>query len=381
MPGSCRSPITSKTAVGVQFVFGNNSRMYLAGGSSAGAHMELCATYHADRPPIELFGLKTGATLSTTSSNGQVPSGNVTTTQSAGSWTNANAASLSAVGGNAATWTTTGNGTKTATITVPGYTPGSSIPAGAILTGATLNVTHKEAGTATTATIQVNGAGAATAPVTLPLRAASGTDPITFNATTNSGVFDTLQKQIHDNGFSGATTVYAAKVTGNGNNTVTIDASTLDLTYAIPVLRGETGTCVATGTSCSLVALDSSGNNKVFMYLQGTTYAPLADLDITLSNFSAEVAKFGVISRQLEFNVNTGNPSWTGPVFEIPDNSPGYGYNNTSVDLKVFLCPNSGSCAADSTPDLTSRVQIWDPSGEPAPPGRQISILSWSHAR
>jgi hypothetical protein len=383
MPGSCQSPITNTSAVGVQFVFGNDSRLYLAGGSSNGAHMELCGSYHSNRPPIELYGLKSGGSLSPTSSNGLVPSGSVTTTASAGTWANADAASLSAVGGNAATWTTMGNGTKTATLTVPGYAPPSSIPAGAILTGATLNVTHKDAGTAMTATIKVNGASAATAAVNVPLRSTSGTDSITFNATTNAGIFSTLQQQVHDKGFTGATTVYTATVSSNGNNTVTVDASTLDLTYALPVLRGETGTCVATGTSCSLVGLDTTGNNKIFMYLQGTTYAPLADLNITLSNFSAEVAKFGVIARQLEFNVNTGNPSWTGPVFEVPDNSPGYGYNNTTVDLKVHVCLGSATVTAackTSTPSLTSRVQVWDPLGSPAPPGRQMTVLSWSRS-
>lgn len=383
MPGSCQSPITDVNAVGVQFVFGNDSRMLLAGNGTSGAHMELCGSYHSNRPPIELLGLKTGGTLSTTNANGLTPSGTVTTTKDAGTWTNADAASVSAVGGNAATWTTTGNGTKNATITIPGYAPAGSIPAGSILTGATLNVTHSEAGTAATATIKVNGASAATGSFTIPLRGASGTDSISFNSTTNAGIFNTLQQQVHDNGFAGATTVYTEKVASNGNNTVTIDASKLDLTYAVPLLRGETGTCVATGTSCSLVALDPSGNNKIFMYFQGTTYAPLADVNITLSNFSAEVAKFGVIARQLEFNVNTGNPSWTGPVFEIPDNSPGYGYNNTTVDLKVHVCLGSATVTAacmTSTPSLTSRVQLWDPTGAPVPPSRQMTVLSWSRS-
>ncbi|MGN6783250.1 MAG: hypothetical protein ACTHJH_17315, partial [Marmoricola sp.] len=191
----------------------------------------------------------------------------------------------------------------------------------------------------------------------------------------------TLQRQIHDNGFSGATASFTAKVTGNGNNTVAFDAVSLDLTYAVPVLRGETDTCVASGTSCPLVSLDPTGNNKVFMYLQGTTYAPRADLQIVLSNFSAEVAKFGVIARQLEFNVNTGNPSWTGPVFEVPDNSPGYGYQNSTVDLRIHLCPGSATCSTSAPVALTSRVQLWDPSGTPSPPKRQVSVLSWNHFR
>ena len=96
---------------------------------------------------------------------------------------------------------------------------------------------------------------------------------------------------------------------------------------------------------------------------------------------SAEVAKFGVVARQLEFAIVTGNPRWTGPIFEIPDNSPGYGYENSTVQLKVHVCPGKPTCTAADPVALTARVQLWDPSGAPAPPGRQVSILSWSHQR
>jgi hypothetical protein len=124
------------------------------------------------------------------------------------------------------------------------------------------------------------------------------------------------------------------------------------------------------------------GNNKINFYLQGTTYVPLADVSIKLGNFSAEVSKFGIIARQLEFAITNGNPSWTGPIFEIPDNTPGYGYQNTTVDLIVHLCPGQPTGCTTSDPvALTARVQLWDPQGDPVPPGRQVSILSWSHPR
>ena len=41
----------------MQFVFGGTSRMYVDNNSQ----VELCGSYHANRPPIELYGLKTGS--------------------------------------------------------------------------------------------------------------------------------------------------------------------------------------------------------------------------------------------------------------------------------------------------------------------------------
>ncbi|KRC56959.1 MULTISPECIES: hypothetical protein [unclassified Nocardioides] len=380
IPGNCQSPITNVNAQGVQFVFGGNSRLYLNGGSSRGARMELCATYHVDRPPIELYGLKTGNTPSSAPANGLIPSGAVTTTQPQGTWTNATAAAVSADNGLEATWTTTGSGTKNGTITVPGFAPATAVPAGAILTGAKLRVKHKDVGNQSTAAFQVNGAPTATGAFTVPLRnTTSGVD--TVDLATNATEFQNLQRQVHDYGFSGAKVTYAVKVTSNGNNAVTLDSLSLDLTYYVPVLRGEQGTNIETGgTSTPLLWTDNSGNNKINMYLHGTTYAPYGHMDITLSNFSAEVAKFGVIVRSLRFDVNTGNPLFTGPVFEIPDDSPGFGFETTLVRLNVYVCPGA-SCTSGGELALKTKVMVFDSGGTPGPPNRQVTPMSWSHTR
>jgi len=54
IPGSCVSPITSTSAVGVQFVFGGESHLALSH-----AQAELCGTYSLTAPPIAVYGLKT----------------------------------------------------------------------------------------------------------------------------------------------------------------------------------------------------------------------------------------------------------------------------------------------------------------------------------
>ncbi|MFL6159570.1 MAG: hypothetical protein ACJ72D_26085, partial [Marmoricola sp.] len=229
-----------------------------------------------------------------------------------------------------------------------------------------------------TATVKI-GSGT-TGTLTVPLAPPAG-GLATSNIPITGANLTALQAGFHDAGYAGATVAYTAKAKLNGAVT-TVDAISLDLTYYVPVLRGETGTCVdGTAPACTFLALSTTGNNKIVLYFQGTTYVPLGDIRITLSNFSAEVAKFGIVARQLTFDINNGNPRYTGPIFEIPDNSPGYGYSNTQAVLKVHLCQGKPTCSAADPVSLTSRVQLWDPSGAPVVATRQVSILSWSHFR
>jgi hypothetical protein len=377
VPGACQSPITDEHAVGVQFVFGGSSQLVV----DNNARVELCGTYHATRPPIEMYGLKTGSTPTATNDTGRDIS-NGGSVISPGAFTGATVASLKA-GGGGATWTTPTAAAQSSTLTIQGFQPTATVPAGAILTSATLHITHLDGDKANanpTATIKIGGS----AVQTLPALTASNTKTtadIALDATHNQSVFNALQAQVHDRGYAGATVGYTVSAK-KANVTSTVGPITLDLTYYLPVLRGEAGTCIdGTSGSCQFISMPG-GNNKINFYLQGTTYVPLADVSIKLGNFSAEVSKFGIIARQLEFAITNGNPSWTGPIFEIPDNTPGYGYQNTTVDLIVHLCPGQPTGCTTSDPvALTARVQLWDPQGDPVPPGRQVSILSWSHPR
>jgi len=70
-------------------------------------------------------------------------------------------------------------------------------------------------------------------------------------------------------------------------------------------------------------------------------------------------------------------------VIELPDNSPGFGFETTIVQLKVYLCPGraSGCTSSNGELSLTARVRMFDQTGVPGPPHRQMSVLSWSHTR
>ncbi|MGO4256734.1 hypothetical protein [Marmoricola sp. RAF53] len=372
LPGSCQSPITDTSAVGVQFVFGGSSQMYV----DKNAQVELCGSYHSNRPPIVVYGLKTGNTPTATTDTARTAS----SVPAPGLFTGATTANLAAADGapKVATWTTTSASAQSTSLTAQGFAPSATVPQGAVLTAATLHVRHQDADATSNSNASAKVTIGTATTAALPLTASASM--VTTDLAITGANLNTLQTAVHDNGYTSASVAYTANAKKN-NATTTVDMITLDLTYYVPVLRGETGTCVdGTAPSCKFLSMPG-GNNKILLYLQGTTYVPLADVDVQLGNFSAEVAKFGIVARQVEFAITNGNPSWTGPIFEIPDNSPGYGYSNSSVDLKVHLCPGQATCSTSAATALTSRVQIWDPSGAPAPPGRQVSILSWSHNR
>jgi len=372
--GNCVSPITSTGAVGVQFIFGGDSQI----GFNKNAEVEICGTYHADRPPVVLYGLKSGGTPSATPDNGRDIS-NGGSVVSSGNFTGASVGSLKS-GGSGATWTSAANNNaQSTTLTVDGFQPSTTVPAGAILTGATLHVTHKEPDTTTNSksAVVVTIGNKSTSSMTVATK--GSTTSTTTNVPITGTDLNNLQTAVHAGGLTKATVAYTANAKASSAVT-TVGPITLDYTYYLPVLRAQSGCVTATSGGCGFFSYPG-GNNKDVMYLQGTAYLPNADFNLTFGNFSAEVAKFGIVARQFEYNPVNGGIRWTGPVVEIPDNSPGYGYNNTTVDLKVHVCPAQSSCTTSDPVALTSRVQLWDPSGTPAPPGRQITILSWSQNR
>ena len=99
VPGRCVNPIDDATAQGVQLVFGGDSRMVV----DKGAQMELCASYRASRPPIAIYGQKTGVATSTTLSGASALTTSGPPTVTASTFTGATAANLQAADGNATT--------------------------------------------------------------------------------------------------------------------------------------------------------------------------------------------------------------------------------------------------------------------------------------
>jgi Tfp pilus assembly protein PilX len=370
IPGSCDNPIKNASAVGVQFIFGADSRLAIKAGQA-----EICGTYRADKAPVAIYGLKSGADTTT-------------------AWTGANALSMTAVdtaglftsAGNVvkpdgllATWTKTSSNNQTSTVTVSGFQPPAAIPVGSVLKSAKLVAVHgNSAGvTGDDRTIQLSPTGGTAINVTLPKVAdtAMHTDVIDLYQSGTGTLADLVTKGT----FSGGKISYSTAVGHAGIERV--DSLQLELSFVPPAFRGSSGCVTSTpytgggqdGANCSLVtAVNNSGNQ---FYVQGTTYAPKAALDITLNNAAEQVFRFGVISRSLWVK-ETGSFSYGGVVIEVPDDSPGFVF---SMYLAVYICPKAATCGTTGSPVLRSKVALVD--SDPTTPqagARQVTILSWS---
>ncbi|MDQ1740580.1 MAG: hypothetical protein QOE53_2232, partial [Pseudonocardiales bacterium] len=383
-PGGCQNPIKSTSAVGVQFIFGGDSQFQLTGGNA-----ELCASYHPDRPPIALYGMKTGA-------EGLVPTATVKPTSvknppapalfDTATVTASNLADDDSTG---ATWSKTAAGSQTASFTLDGYAPAAVIPAGSVLKSATLRVVYKNTdgvtGDARTVVLTPAAGGAA---ITSTLPATSVTpgvpDKIALVDLYGGGT-SALATAVHSYGFTGASMAYSAKLTHTG--TETVDALQLDLSYIPPAFRAQDtaisgGNCIAatyTSGGCAVLTTPTSYHDS--FYIQGTTYVPRAVIDLALSNATSQVLRFGVVARSLWVK-ETGSFGYEGAVIEVPDNSPGFGPGGTVVYLAVYLCQAASTCSAGTGKlGLRARVLLYDPTTVPNPPARQITIQSWAVQR
>lgn len=126
-----------------------------------------------------------------------------------------------------------------------------------------------------------------------------------------------------------------------------------------------------------MIKTENSPNSR--FYIQGTTYVPKGALDISLNNSTGQVFRYGVIARSLYLSP-TGSADLSGPVIELPDDSPGFGLR-TVVNLDVYVCPGAATCAPKGTPRLRAKVGIVDPTGTPVLNKREITVYTWSVQR
>ena len=398
---SCQSPINNDSAQGVQFIFGGNSRLT----TGQDAKVELCATYRSNRPPMVLYQNKTGGNpplLQHTGAGGALtPAGTPVVTSvngSDGTFTSATppltAADLRDAGNGIATWTRSNggvNGEESRTITVGGFAPPTSIPKGAVVSGARLIVRHKSArnnaGTFSTVRITPSAAGT-TALAAFPLSTRSTTladESINLKTGLTAAQWKLFATGIHDFGYTGATIAYTAAVGRSpalpaAQLSAQLDALRLELDYYVPQnMRGPAAVstnCVTTIGGCYLL----NTHPKSELYLQGTTYLPQGRIFLAVRNTDFQVFRWGVIARSLNADLN-GAYKEDGALIELPDNSPGLGLNGILVQFKVWICPSSPTCSNAGREALRVRAQIYDKDGLASTPDREITILNWSHTR
>ena len=381
IPGACQNPIKSTSAVGVQFIFGGDSRLEFTGSADA----EICASYHTGRPPIALYGMRGGA-------DAPVPTATVKPSSvlnppapvlfAGASVTAANLANPDSV---SASWVKSSGGSQTGSFTLAGYAPAATIPAGSVLTSATLRVVYQNTAGANgdvRTVVLTPAAGGAAVSSTLP--STSGAAARTALVDLYGGGSSALAAAVHSYGFSSASMAFSSKLTHAG--TETIDAIQLDLSYLPPAFRAQDvaipgGNCLAASYPSGCAVLSTVTSYHGALYIQGTTYVPKAVIDLTLSSITSQVMRFGLVARALWIK-ETGSISYSGPVIEVPDNSPGFGPGGTVVYLNVYLCQAAASCtAAAGRLGLRAKVLIYDPTGTPNPPARQMTIQSWSVQR
>lgn len=388
VPGACQSPINATSAQGqqgVQFIFGGDSQLQVSGSADA----EICGSYHSDQPPIALYGLDSGA-------DSPVPSTDrkLTAVSSADALWNgtATAANLVDLDASSAAWTKPAAGVQTADFTLNGFATAAVAPAGSVLNSATLTVRYQNTGaqngdSRSVLLTPLRADGTAGAPITVNLPSTSSSAIQTVALDLYGSGTSALATAFHSHGYSGASAAYSVKVSHAG--TEKVDSVQLSLAYTPPAFRAENtltvpGNCltsVYTGggaNQCAVLSTSSSYHGRA--YLQATTYVPAAPIDLTLSNITAQVLRFGVIARTLWLK-ETGAVSYIGPVIEIPDNSTTYGPGGTVVYLTAYICQAAATCSSAGKLGLRARVLIYDPTGTPTAGARQITVQSWAMQR
>jgi hypothetical protein len=380
-PGACVSPLTDATAKGVRFVFGGDSRLVVAAGN-----VELCGTYSSSAPAIPLSGATAGADPGT-STSGAVAAATGTATGFSPASGAPLVTALAAKGGTAATATISRATGGTATATLSSFALPSAVPAGAVLTGAQVLVTHRE---------QNSGSGDGVALQVTPARtgASSITPAVNLRPASTDDTVDLMSQafvdEVHRYGLTDLAVRWSVtgKKGGSQDLAATLDRVQVNLTWKPPAVRAESvpvagSNCVGTApyvpaaTNCALVTTSGS---KTSVYFQGTVYAPLAALDVELTNASAQVFRSGLIVRSLRIKV-TPSSGYTGPVIEVPDDSPGV--VPLDVYLTAYYCPG-GSSACTSPP---STANGWVLAGRAAATfddtsgARRVTVKAWQMLR
>jgi hypothetical protein len=406
VPGACISPLTSTMPnLGVQFAFGGDSRVLVNGGE-----LEICGQYHSNRPSLAVYGITSGnnpspsSPILTTTGDGSTPGGDVpftTTPAPSPAWSALKAQDCTIGSGTCATSSiasaTMTSGSPRAGVVVTGFGT-SGIPAGSYVSPtATLLITHRESTKSTKLSLTASGTIDTGGATPMSFSGMGFSSSTTYQTTTSLTL--TLTPAVLKDIRMGASVLSNLKVEAAISNplsgaTMDIDAVRLQVTYTPPAVRGESTkiagvnnciTVVPYGASGSCPLIQTSGNGTG-LYLQGTTYAPAAALDIQLTNVAAQVFRAGLITRSLTANI-TASSKFAGAVIEVPDNALGGSLAPLDVYFTAYVCPPDADCTGVSPPNSPWRLggqavaSFADSGGSVTPGSRVVTIRSWNLPR
>lgn len=285
-PGACKVDSDNGTKDGIQVLFGGDSRVRVDGGK-----IELCPQPSVTSQEISLYGVRSGAstpvtadvpTTSVLSNTGYTNPGNAHAIEGAASPAEA-VASLSVL-------------QPAVNLQLQEATP--SIPQGSLITSARLRIAHREGPTASailsiTATVALGG-GSDSASVTPNATYSEDSFPLPGLAGVLVGGATPLRT-------SYSVLLNPAALTATSN----LDGVVLEVTYEPPAFRAQSG-CITTqpyvsgsATTCAVLR----GTGSAGIAVQGTVYAPLAPIDVEVTNVSAQIFNRGIISRVVRLGV------------------------------------------------------------------------------
>jgi hypothetical protein len=379
IPNTCKSPIFNDPIAGVQFIFGGTSRITV----SDTAHVELCGPSHGGEPPLVLY---------------QQPSG---TAEIPVPLAPANAGNVDQRTGNAG-----GNKWTTGTV-APVTTPATSIPA-AIAAADAASVTWKIGTTnddigidlrnftglssipvgadISSAELKVKYAKTSTKPLQVTVNAQTPTD-VTVGAADATGwgtaqLADQLRNLLAAGAFDQNKPMLELRMMdGTKDDTLSIDAVTLSVTYSPPALHPAQDVAFLYAPG---------GNFHGEFVVQGATFAPNGYVDLDPGSFTSALVAFrwGLVASGVNLKAQPAQ-TFGYPLVSMPDAGHGLGNKVTVVDLKVFVCVEQGACNTGGTHALTVRAMITDPPysawgggpARPEPGRRKVEVLSWSEQR
>ena len=371
IPGACRSPILNDPIAGVQFVFGGTSRITV----SDTARVELCGPSNGGEPPVTLFQEQAGSTSAAVPLTAQPAQ---TVTQVTGPKVDpftidgggTGQAALAAGGGSSLKWVANNNNSEAA-VDLSSFSGLDAIPAGSDITSAQVRIKYSKSAAAPSLTV---GATGTTPAVTVPAPDATGWASVDLK--------DQLRTLIGSGTFNATRPKLELRLPGTPKNeTLSVDAATLTVTYVPPSLRAAQE---------DQIIYAPGGNFHGVFVVQGATFAPNGYVDLDPGSFDTALVAFrwGLVASGVNLKAQPSQ-QFGYPLVSMPVAGKGLGNKVTVVDLKVHVCPEQATCASGGTHALTVRAMISDPpytawgSGpeRPEPGRRRVEILSWSEQR
>jgi hypothetical protein len=279
-------------------------------------------------------------------------------------------AALAAAGGSSLKWVGNNNNSEAA-VDLSSFSGLDAIPAGADITSAQVQIKYAKSAAAPSLTVGVTGT---TPAMTVPAVDATGWASVDlkeqFRTLIGSGTFNATRPKLE------------LRLPGTPKNeTLTVDAVTLAVTYVVPSLRKAQD---------NQIIYAPGGNFHGVFVVQGATFTPNGYVDLDPGSFTTALVAFrwGLVASGVNLKAQPSQ-QFGYPLVSMPVAGKGLGTKVTVVDLKVYVCVEQATCTTGGTHALTVRAMITDPpytawgSGpaRPEPGRRKVEILSWSEQR